>query len=169
MSSQRLIKKTTVSSSVSSVNITDVFNSDFDIYKIVTSDIVTDASISLGIRLINSSGSLVITDYKYSFLRMRTSGFNDVYDSSTTSWPESLGQCSSATSSGVINYIYNPYLSTSPTFYSMQGSFMSGTETRTYRSQGVQTGNIVNTGFQVFTSSDNITQGIIEVFGVREI
>ena len=46
---------------------------------------------------------------------------------------------------------------------------MSGTETRTYRFQGVETANTVNTGFQVFTSSGNITQATIEVFGIREI
>ena len=169
MSSQRLIKKTTVSSSVSSINIENVFSSDFLVYKIVSSDLVTDSSISLGIRFINSSGSVSSTGYKYSFLRMRTSGFNDVHDASATSLEEGLGQCSSATSSSVINYIYNPFLSSSPTFSSMQGSFMSGTETRTYRFQGVETANVVNTGFQVFTSSGNITQATIEVFGIREI
>lgn len=169
MSSQRLIKKTTVSSSVSTVNIDDVFSDDFLVYKIVTSDVVTDSSISLGIRFINSSGSVISTGYQYSFLRMRTAGFNDVFDASATALDEALGQNNSATGSGVINYIYNPFLSNSPTFSSMQGSFMSGTETRTYRYQGVLTAHTVNTGFQVFTSSGNITQAVIEVFGIREV
>ena len=100
---------------------------------------------------------------------MRTSGFNDVNETSGTSLSEAFGQNNTATGSGAISYIYNPFLSTSPTFFSMQGSFMSGTEMRTYRYQGVQTAFTVNTGFQFFVDSGTVDEGNIEVFGVREI
>ena len=36
MSSQRLIKKTTISSAVSSANVENVFSSDFLVYKVIT-------------------------------------------------------------------------------------------------------------------------------------
>ncbi len=169
MSSQRLIKKTTISSAVTSVNVENVFSSDFLVYKIITSDIVTSTGASLSLRFINSAGSIISTGYQYGFLRMRTSGFNDVNETSGTSLSEAFVQNNTATGSGAISYVYNPFLSTSPTFFSMQGSFMSGTETRTYRYQGVQTAHTVNTGYHFFAESGNITEGNIEVFGVREI
>ena len=52
MSALRLINETTVSSSVSSVNVTDVFSSDFDIYKI-TSDLFFNSQTWVQLRFIN--------------------------------------------------------------------------------------------------------------------
>ena len=40
MSALRLIKQTEITSSVSSVDITDVFSADFDIYKITVDNVV---------------------------------------------------------------------------------------------------------------------------------
>ena len=44
MSNLRLINETTISSAVSSVDITDVFSADFDIYKITASKMTTAGS-----------------------------------------------------------------------------------------------------------------------------
>ena len=80
MSNLRLINETTVSSSVTLVNVTDVFTSDFDIYKIVLSDTVSDFNTSdLDMRFINSSGSVISSsDYQYAWLRVRSdSSFNE--------------------------------------------------------------------------------------------
>ena len=60
MSNLRLINETSVQSGVASVNITDVFSADYDIYKIVVPNMLTvgDASTDVAIRLISASGTL---------------------------------------------------------------------------------------------------------------
>ena len=58
MSNLRLLNETTISSSISSITITDLFTDDFDIYKVtITAEAVsvTDANL----RLVNSAGSIV--------------------------------------------------------------------------------------------------------------
>ena len=58
MSNLRLLNETTISSSISSITITDLFTDDFDIYKViitVEAVSVTDANL----RLVNSAGSIV--------------------------------------------------------------------------------------------------------------
>ena len=73
MSALRLINETEVSSGTTSVNITDVFSADFDIYKI-TASVVGNSTTAFNVnaRLINSSGSVIsASNYDYAFLSMR--------------------------------------------------------------------------------------------------
>ena len=76
MSNLRFLNETTVGSSVSTVDVTDVFTSDFDIYKVVAENIVTSAEAFLELRFINSSGSVITaSDYDFAdlFLKANTS------------------------------------------------------------------------------------------------
>ena len=61
MSNLRLINETEITSGVATVNITDVFSADFDIYKITTSGFTTVSTTSTDLdgRFINSSGSVI--------------------------------------------------------------------------------------------------------------
>jgi hypothetical protein len=75
----RLIDETTVSSTVASVNVENVFSSDFDIYMITYGNATSDINpIDINLRYINSSGSVISSsDYDQAWLRMRQSGFNE--------------------------------------------------------------------------------------------
>mgnify|MGYP001397838965 CR=1 FL=1 len=76
MSNLRFLNETTVGSSVSTVDVTDVFTSDFDIYKIVVPQMVTNgtASTDVAMRFINSSGSVVTSsEYDYATLDLISS------------------------------------------------------------------------------------------------
>ena len=76
MSNLRLINETIVSSTVSSSSITDVFTSDFQIYKVVADNIVTTAEAFFSLRFINASGSIISSnDYDFAdlFLKANTS------------------------------------------------------------------------------------------------
>tara|TARA_R100001163_G_C5046892_1_gene184106 strand:- start:373 stop:912 length:540 start_codon:yes stop_codon:yes gene_type:complete len=83
MSNLRLINETTASS-VSNLDITDVFTSDFDIYKIEIEVDDYDANSKTTIRFINSSGSVVSsTDYDNALLYRRTdSTYNELRSTS---------------------------------------------------------------------------------------
>ena len=68
MSNLRLINETTTTAGVITVNITDVFSSDFDIYKIVGSNNLANNSTATGfnLRFLNSSDSVIShTGYYY--------------------------------------------------------------------------------------------------------
>ena len=64
----RLVNETTVGSSVNVVNVTDVFTSDFEIYKIVIPQMNTEgvSATDVGMRFINTSGTRIYSsDYDY--------------------------------------------------------------------------------------------------------
>ena len=64
MSNLRLINETLVTSDVSVVNITDLFSSDYDVYQITFSEVDTDTTGYIYMRLIDITGT-VITSANY--------------------------------------------------------------------------------------------------------
>ena len=172
MSNLRLINETTVSSSVSSVNVTDVFSADFDIYKITADNIIQASSSSvssLNLKFINSSGSIISTDYDYAFLQLRSdASFAEVKSTSGTNLSQALGQVDdNLISNGAVLYIFNPFNSSSYTFMLNQTAGSSGSSKRFGKGIGVlhQTNSI--TGINISVSSSNITEGKIRIFGLR--
>ena len=142
MSNLRLLDVTTVSSSVSSVDITDVFSSDFTVYKIVFDNISTAGSTAtpLNCRLINSSGSVVSSsEYDYAMLIQKGETSSSEYkNTNQTQWDNFFGNPDDPPEnvSGVA-YLYNPFSSSNWTFASHQVSV----ETRRwYKSIHVFTG-----------------------------
>ena len=124
MSNLRLINDTTVSSTVSSTSITDVFTSDFDIYKVVAENIVTSAEAFLELRFINSSGSVITaSDYDFAdlFLKANTSFVERQYTNqdSIQDFNLSIGSVSGG-AGNTIAYIFNPTNTTSYTFVIFQ-------------------------------------------------
>jgi len=70
MSALRLINETTASS-VASVSVNDIFTSDFDIYKVVLTEFqVVTSGVEGRLRFVNSSGSVVSSQYDYAYLDM---------------------------------------------------------------------------------------------------
>ncbi len=171
MSALRLIKQVEITSSVSSVDITDVFSADFDIYKIVTSNIQTAgaSATSAVLRLINASGSVISTsNYQYAGLSM-TDGSAYVEEKSTsdTDVTEFFGVgYQSPQSSGSVSYCFNPYKSDSYTFFVNQSS--SGS-LRVKKQIACFTPLTSITGFQVKAdvSARPFDSGLIKVYGLR--
>jgi hypothetical protein len=172
MSALRLINETTVSSSVSSVNVTDVFSGDFDIYKI-TSDLFFNSQTWVQLRFINSSGSVIsASNYDNAAL---------LADSSATSFSENRGTNESSTqhlsftgesiaeSGGLVAYVFNPYSSSSYSFLLSQGSVY-----RTDNADNLNTKNISvlkqtasMSGFQILPLSGTIDGATIRTYGLR--
>ena len=171
MSALRLINETTVSSSVSSVNVTDVFSGDFDIYKI-TSDLFFNSQTWVQLRFINSSGSVIsasnydnaalLADSSASFSENR--GTNE----SSTQHLSFTGE-SIAESGGLVAYVFNPYSSSSYSFLLSQGSVY-----RTDNADNLNTKNISvlkqtasMSGFQILPLSGTIDGATIRTYGLR--
>jgi len=171
MSNLRLINQTEISSSVSSVNVTDVFLADFDIYKIVTDEISTTGTASTGakIRLINSSGSVIsASNYDYAYISMLSSGATANVRSTNNTFVEEffgLGYQSPQTA-GSVTYCFNPFSSSSYTFFVNQS--VSGSM-RATKNISVLKQTASMSGFQVLdsTGARPFGSGTIKTYGLR--
>jgi len=174
MSNLRLINETTVSSNVAStVSITDVFTSDFDIYKIVSTAHIHNADKDIYIRYINSSGSIVsASNYDVATLMMRTAD-------SFLERPSSRNNIDTGSyfnltagdeTGGAVEYVFNPTNTSTYTFGINQSQgFLVGTGgygTKTIRVLK-QTNSI--TGIQLYNgeSADNFGGGTVKIYGLR--
>ena len=173
MSNLRLINETEITSSVSSASITNIFNSDYDIYKVIVKNLATVGANATRVdgRLINTSGS-VITASSYdraelsmhthtSYQELKSTNENIMYDflPATDLSPEF--------SSSVI-YFFNPFSSSSYTFMLIQGFASIGGQHRSAKSIFVleQVSSIA--GLQLISGAgDNFISGTVRTYGLR--
>jgi len=172
MSNLRLINETEAIAGVTSIDVTDVFSADYDIYKI-TATTICNTSVNIGVKLrfINSSGSVVTASnndsallalYTYTtFGEGRSTNIDsfNAFFGSMDSYPEGAS---------VVNYIFNPYSSSSYTFgLSQQFCVASNNEfARKYISVLKQTASM--TGFQASVSSQSFGTGtVFRTYGLR--
>ena len=172
MSNLRLINETTVASGVSTVNITDVFNSDYDIYKIVSTANILNADKDIYMRYINSSGSIVsASNYDTATLTMK--GHSSYSETPSTKVNINYGGLFNLTSGnesgGAVEYVFNPTDTSSYTFGINQSIGMYSTGT--YGTKGIrvlkQTNSI--TGIHLYNgeSTDNFGGGTVKIYGLR--
>lgn len=172
MSNLRLINETTVSSTVSSVNIENVFTDDFDIYKITSNgfELTSNGGANIDLRLINSSGSVISTNYALAILNLKSNASFSEGNRSTNNDKVQFyfGRAgASGETTGSVGYIFNPTNSSSYTFGVFQ-NFYDNNNISPEGSKGIlaltQTNSI--TGFQAFCSS-NFNEGTIRTYGLR--
>ena len=171
MSNLRLLSDTDLVDGVTTFSATDVFNADFDIYKITINNLSHNSGspAQISYRVINSSGS-VVTASNYdsavhqqksdaSFSEKRGSNENDT---------QLMGYADiSPEASGFVIYIFNPFSSSSYTFIlSQNATAVSGAF---YGQKGIavlrQASSI--TGFQIIASSNTLDSGNMKVYGLR--
>ena len=173
MSNLRLINETTVSSTVSSSSITDVFTSDFDIYKVVAENIVTSTEAFLELRFINSSGSVIsASDYDFAdlFLKANTSFVERKYTNQDSVLDFNLSKGDVSGGAGnTIAYIFNPTNTSSYTFVIFQAQNVyddSGTFGFGQKGIAVLTQTNSITGLH-FVSSTGTHTADFKVYGLR--
>ena len=170
MSNLRLINETTNSSDVSAINIENVFSADYDIYyftihNILSADTNED---TMGIRLINSSGSVTTTNYKRAIFVLRAyDTFQEASSDKTFFNLINFGNNSQSPSS-LSGYLFNPF-SNSYTYNTFESSTVrgSGFDSRI----GLNAHRTVqsNTGYQIINSAGNNMESgmIIRTYGLR--
>jgi len=173
MSNLRLINETTISSAVSTVNITDVFSADFDIYKITASKMTTAGSSTYcHLKLLNSTGSVESEPgYDWAFLSLKdNTGGGESIGQNQTYWSEFFGDADgTAEGSAAVNYIFNPYSLTAYTFGLQQSYHSQGGTKRMYKGMTVFTSFKRISGFQIDATalSQDLTAGVIRTYGLR--
>ena len=173
MSALRLINETNVSSFVNTVNITDIFSADFDIYKIVVSDtepsgVPSTDLIALYTRFINSSGSVITaSNYDRDNLLMKAENvFDNDRLANTTSFygRDNIGNY---TSSGSVTYIFNPYSSSSYSSAINQHQAQGSLGAIGLKGIMVLTQTASMTGFCVYQNSGTLDNITLRTYGLR--
>jgi len=170
-----LINKTTVTSSLSNVNVTNVFSANYDVYKIVSSGFSTASTTATEsyLRYINSSGSVISADYDFASLYMPAdTGFSEIRTDNTgdsTKIHYASGNPDQAPDvAGCVLYIFNPFSSSSYTFNTgQQSSHYSNPRFLTSKGIGVLKQTTSITGFQFMFPSSNVSSGTLVTYGVK--
>ena len=175
MANLELIKSATISSGSSTLNITNVFSANYDVYKIVSYGISTVGTTQTDpdLRFINSSDSVVgDTDYDYAHLIMRTDASfteqrNTGQDEFYRFFGESVDQ--NVETNAQVSYIYNPFSSSKYTFAIYQSMVASAGLKIGMKGIGVLKQEASMTGFQVKdnTGSRPFAGGEFAVYGVK--
>ncbi len=172
MSNLRLINETEVTSGVTTVNVTDVFSADFDIYKITLEGFYASTIDYFYLRLINSSGSVISTPYDLASLEMVSDvayyerrGLNYTSMTQSTNYlPNSLAESYNA-----VFYFFNPFLSSSYSFLLGQSVESEYTDLYNNKSIGVlkQTTSITGYQWSVGALGGTLSGGKIRTYGLR--
>jgi hypothetical protein len=121
MSSLRLIKETTASS-VSSVDVTDVFSADFNTYQITAVGDFTDANSTINARFINTLGSTIVSSkYDNAVLSMEDNYTTNEDRAQNETSLQRMIYSHSGNDFSFTLYIFNPYSSSSYTTALWQG------------------------------------------------
>jgi len=166
------IKSVEVTSSTSSVDVTNCFSANYDVYKITTNDFSTVGTdqTALDFRFLDSGGSVVsASNYDYAYLRMlANTTFAEVRNTNQTFMDNFFGvpdQNPEGASS--ITYVFNPFSSSSYSFVTNQLVFSNGNVNKGHKYIGVLKQTATMSGFRLF---EQITRpfdnGKISVYGL---
>ena len=159
--------KSASGTSVSSLSITDVFSSDYDVYKVVI-DNDNGTNSDLLARVINDSGTVISTGSKYDYAVLEMNSSASFSDFKNTSENEFRGIGFQATTgNGTVAYFYNPHNSSSYTFSMSQSSSMYTTNMRGGKSIGVYKNADTITGLQIIKNNSDFSYINISVYGVK--
>ena len=172
MSNLRLINETTTTGTVSTLDITDVFSADFDIYKIVINDLDVTANPFIYLKFINSSGSVIASGYDRAALLMYS--WTTFGESRATNTDKIIlgwaNGSDTAENIGVVAYVFNPFSSSSYTFFldqSMSTYAPSGLATNGFKGIAVAKNTSSATGIQLQPSQGGTFGLEIRTYGLR--
>jgi hypothetical protein len=169
MSNLRLINETSASS-VSSISVTDVFSADFDIYKVIIKNVDTTAENYTYMRFINSSGSIVTaSNYNYATQFSRSyNTFTEVRSTNDDEFTRFGVQDTGAEDGGsTVAYIFNPYSSSSYSFFINQHSGQGSLGQVGMKGIGVLKQTASMGGMQFYPASGTYDTVAVQIFGLR--
>ena len=158
--------KSASGTSVSSLSITDCFNANYDVYKVIGTDFNPSTEINLELRYIDSGGSTISTStYDRAFLNMTS--YATFVESATPNAPSIIAVGSQSTTGNGFNFeIYNPFSSSSYTFNTHQASTYVSSGGRGYKGIDVEKSTTSVTGLYFFVSSGTFDINNISVYGL---
>ena len=168
MSTNLQFIKSASATSVDSLQITDCFSADYDVYKVVI-DSDNSSNADMYTRVINDSGTVISTGSKYDFasLELNASGSYGNYRNAGANQFEGIG-FTSTTGNNTVAYFYNPHNSSSYTFAMSQSSSMYTTTLRGGKSIGVYKNADTITGLEIRDNGTDFSYINVSVYGVKQ-
>ena len=171
MSSLRLINETEITSTVTQVDVDNIFSEDFDIYKIVLDGVQESSSGNhqwVRMRFINASGSVITAnEYHYAQHRMTTTGLaEEKAENQDNILYTGLGYTDDYGTNAVA-YIFNPYSTDLYTFTLGQCSFATGGNNQIAKGLGSHKSAERIRGIRFYQSSGSMGSGFIRIYGLR--
>jgi len=163
--------KSTTGSSVTSLDVTDCFSADYDVYQINLVQFDRSTTGFATIRLLDSGGTVITAnEYDFAFLNMTSySAFSEI-KATNTSYIDGLAYSQTTaldTTTGAVWNIFNPYDSSSYTFTKGQASAMvDGYGVVGYKNIGLHKSAEQITGFQIYTNAVSFN-ATVNVYGVK--
>ena len=121
--------KSASGTSVSSLSVTDCFSDKYDVYKIVLSNYEKQSTVdNSGLRLIDSGGTIINqAEYDRALLQLLPDqAFGEIRATNQTSFFSVFYQSVNSLGAGATIYLFNPYDSSSYTFYLNQSVMWDG-------------------------------------------
>lgn len=169
MSNLRLISETS-GTSVSSISVTDVFNADFDTYKVIIKNVDSTAENYTYMRFINASGNIITaTNYNYAAYYLRSYTTNVEVRSTGDDEFTRFGVQNTGASDGgsTVTYIHTPFPSTSYTWFSNQHSAQGSLGQVGIKGIGAYRDDASFTGMQFYPASGTFDTITVQVYGLR--
>lgn len=161
--------KSASGSSVSSLSVTDCFSDKYDVYMVSISKLDVTAQNYLDARLIDSVGVDSTTNYDYAGLELVAGAtFAEKKNTGQSLWANLSYQNTGADDGvGLAMYIYNPYDSSSYTFFNSHSTSYYSASGIGYKTIGVHKVAEQITGIQFLPRSGSFDNITINVFGVK--
>ena len=164
-----------VSSAVASVTLGGAnWDSSFDVYKVVVSNVVTDTDTkALLFRHLDTSNNPITTsNYDVAFKVLRTdTTFEDVYGSGTLAYivDNYIGTATGEVGNGVL-YLFNSNNSSEYTFHTIESNYRNNSGVlRGAQGGGVLDSAVATKGVSIFlTSGGNIASGTFTLYGLKK-
>ena len=167
------IKSQSLTSSASTLSVTDCFNANYDVYKVTISNKeITASAFNQNLRLLDSGGTVIsASEYDYAALEEKAyASFGEFKSTSATSFERAigLGTAGADDSGGVVFYFFNPYDSSSYTFMLCQNAnFYAGSGLLGYKYIGVHKSTETISGIQLVMAGSSFTTVTASVYGVK--
>ena len=162
--------KSASGTSVSSLEVTNTFSANYDVYKIVAKDIDTTVEDWIYFRFIDSVGSPVTAgNYDYASLYLRSwTTFSEQRGTNNGFFPRwTVQDTGSEDNGGVVTYVFNPYSSSSYTYLINQASFNTSLGQAGLKGIVVLKQSATMTGFQIYPNSGTFDNVSLSVYGVK--
>tara|TARA_B100001250_G_C19498872_1_gene656507 strand:+ start:173 stop:682 length:510 start_codon:yes stop_codon:yes gene_type:complete len=168
MSTNLQFIKSASATSVSSLQITDCFNTNYDVYQVVL-DNDNSGNNDLYIRVINNSGTVISTGSKYDYANLEMNSNTSFGENKNTDFNEFRGIGFQALyGASTVATFYNPYNSSSYTFVTSQtASYYNSGQMRGGKSIGVYHNADTITGLEINEVSSDFTYINVSVYGVK--
>ena len=167
------IKSVEVTTSTSSVDVTNCFSADYDVYKITTNDFSTvgTTQTALDLRFLDSGGSVVsASNYDYAYLNMKAETTFAEVKATNSSFIDNFFGVPDQSPEGAssVTYVFNPFSSSSYTFAINQSSRAEAGNFRGQKYIAVLKQAATMSGFRLFeTFTRPFDEGKISVYGVN--